>query len=253
MGGERNLPWGRRTALRIGQYPPMAAFRFLALITVGFILLMFVFLLNAGHSRLEREATRRLLGPELALEEGKSVVWTVDFGASRIEQAWPGVQRQPHLYIEGLQGASVVARAQYVNDEGESVLDAFVDGGLVRAMPWKPEGGAEEGPEEENGPPSPNAEFGPLWMSWEYPLQITITVIDRGDSIGTAQPILRGQPSKDFIASRAISRTLWMVFSIIGAMGFAGLLATQKELFGATRGAPSRAPQVGESDPSAAA
>lgn len=219
----------------------MAAFRFLALITVGFVLLMFVFLLNAGHSRLEREATRRIVGPELALEEGKSVVWTVDFGSKRIEQAWPGVQRQPRLFLRGLRGASVVARAQYVDDEGETLLDAFVEGGLVRAMLPAVEG--------ENGSLDPEAEFGPLWMSWEHPLQITLTVIDRGDAIGTAQPVIHGIPSKDSIASRAISRTLWVVFSIIGAMGFAGLLATQKELFGATRGAAQAPQKVDESNP----
>lgn len=234
--------WEGRLAPPIGHYPDMAAFRFLALITVGFVLLMFVFLLNAGHSRLERESTRRILGPELALEEGKSVVWTVDFASRRIEEAWPGVQRQPRLYLSGLGAASVVARAQYVNEEGESVLDAFVDGGLVRAKP--------PGPDVPKGPRGPEAEFGPLWMSWEYPLQITLTVIDRGDAIGVAQPVLHGKPSKDFIASRAISRTLWMVFSIIGAMGFAGLLATQKELFGATRGAAPKSAEASGPAPS---
>lgn len=221
----------------------MAAFRFLALITVGFVLLMFVFLLNAGHSRFEREGSRRILGPELALEEGKSVVWTVDFGAQRIEEAWPGVQRQPRLFLSGMGGASVVARAQYVNEEGESVLDAFVDGGLVRAKTAPPE--------TTKGPRGTDAEFGPLWMSWEYPLQITLTVIDRGDEIGIAQPVLHGEPSKDFMASRAISRTLWMVFSIIGAMGFAGLLATQKELFGATRGGGSSPTKASDPAPPA--
>jgi hypothetical protein len=204
----------------------MAAFRFLALLTVGFILLVLSFLLHAGHSRLEREGTRVIQGPELAPRAGESVIWTVDFAAQRVEQAWPGVQRQPRLYLEGADGRVIEAEASYVDAEGRPVLDAFVGGGPV-------EGAAGEGDE---------VAFGALWMSWEHPLRITLTVLEGGGPEGgTMRPVLRGKPGKDFIAARAVSRTLWLVFTIIGLLGFAGLAATQGDLFRVQRGeAPQR-------------
>ena len=73
-------------------------------------------------------------------------------------------------------------------------------------------------------------EFGPLWMAWERPLRITFEVVE-GEAGAEAVPVLRGTPSTNFVAARAIARTLWMVFAVIGALGFAGLAATQKDMF----------------------
>jgi len=197
----------------------MVAFRFLALLTVGLSLLTFVFLLNVSNARLEREALRQVVGEPFSLQAGAPVSWTLDLGGSRVESAWPGEQRQPRLSVRAEPGTEIAARAEYRSDDGAVLLGALVDGERVVATA------------DSDGLLS----FGALWLSWEHPLTIQLEVLAGG---GEGVPFLSGQPSRNFTAARAISRTLWIVFTIIGAMGFAVLVATQRDLFGAPRGAP---------------
>lgn len=199
---------GRRASMMA----PMVAFRFLALISVGFILLMFSALLNAGHGRAELEGMRRLTGPPLALVAGEEVTWTLDLGSERGEEAWPAPQRQPRLFLDGTAGADVVveAVATYALD-GERTADAFELGGPVVGAP------GDDGA----------LEFGALWMSWERPLRVTLRVVEGGGGEGeTATPVLRGETTTDYVAARTIARTLWVIFSVIGAASFALLVAT---------------------------
>lgn len=191
----------------------MAAFRFLALLTVGFVFVVLVFLLHAGQSRLELEGTRFLSGPDIGPKAGEEVVWTLDLGGQKVTEAWPGAQRQPRLFVSGGKGAKIRAQASYVDRDGASVLDAFV-------VPGEALGAAGERPGE--------LAFGALWMSWEHPLVITLTVLEAGEGAEPAQLLLRGEPTQNYIAARAMARTLWIVFSIIGALGIAGLLATHR-------------------------
>ncbi|MEM9803260.1 MAG: hypothetical protein AAGA20_23275 [Planctomycetota bacterium] len=194
----------------------MRAFRFLALLTVGFVLLVLVFLLNASNARLEREATRELRGPTFEAALGGGATWTIDLGERRVEQAWPSEQRQPRLYLRGAGGATIAAVAEYLGEGDEAQLPAFVGEERIVGAPG-----------EESG----ELEFGPLWMSWEHPLRITFEVVGAEGDPAEATPILRGEPSLDFVAARAIARTLWAVFTILGLVGFAGLVATQDDLF----------------------
>ncbi|MEM9378851.1 MAG: hypothetical protein AAGB93_02800 [Planctomycetota bacterium] len=194
----------------------MVAFRFLALLTVGFVLLSLIFLLSASHGRLEREQFRVLTGPSFAAEEGTLAEWVIELGGPRIEEAWPAAQRQPRLFVRGAPGARIAAKARYITDDGTTLLPAL------------------EGPEpvvgavgEKDG----ELEFGPLWMSWEHPLEVTFQVLESGPEAATAVPVLRGAASTNYVAARAIARTLWFVFAILGALGFAGLVATDRELF----------------------
>lgn len=201
----------------------MAAFRFLALLTVGFVLLMFVFLHLASQGRLEREAERVLTGPSFIVEDGGGGSWTIDLGAPRIEQAWPGAQRQPRLFLKGAAGAQVSARAVYLGMDDAVLLDALVGGEHVIGL-------AGDVPGE--------LEFGPLWLSWEHPLRVTFAVIEAGAEPVDVTPVLRGEPSSNYITARKIARGLWTIFTVIGVLGFAGLIATQKKLFGAPIGGP---------------
>lgn len=201
----------------------MAAFRFLALLTVGFVLVMFVFLHLASQGRLEREAERVLTGPSFLVEEGGSGSWTIDLGAPRIEQAWPGAQLQPRLFLKGAAGTQVSARAEYLGEDDAVMLDALVGGEHVIGL-------AGDVPGE--------LEFGPLWMSWEHPLRVTFAVIDAGAEPVEVTPVLRGEPSANYTTARKIARGLWTIFTIIGVLGFVGLVATQKKLFGAPIGGP---------------
>ena len=196
----------------------MVAFRFLALITVGFVLLTFVFLLNASNARLEREAVRVLVAEPFPLEAGGESSWTLDLGAPRVEEAWPGVQRQPRLTVRAAPGAELAARAEYRSADGGVRLQALTAGERVVVA------AGEDGV----------VDLGTLWMSWEHPLTVDLEVLDAGEG-GEAQPVLSGSPSRNFVAARAISRTLWLVFTIIGAAGMAILVATQRDLFGEKR------------------
>lgn len=191
----------------------MAALRFLALLSTGFVLLMLAFLLHVSHGRVEREGSREITGPELALTKGEGVPWEVDLGGKRIEQAWPGVQRQPHLWLEGAaSGAVVDVAASYVDPEGAAVLDALVGGTQRLTIGEEP------------------LDVGALWLSFEHPLRIVVTCVEPGQA-GALTPVLRGDPGEDFRTARAISRTVWMVFCAIGAASFALLLATTRGLF----------------------
>ena len=196
----------------------MAAFRFLALLTVGFVLLMLIFLLHAGQSRLEIEGKRILEGPEMTIGESQDAgaTWTIDLGGVRVEEAWPAAQRQPHLGVRAAPaGAMVTASAHYVDEDGERVLDAFIGGGpLTRSTAPGTDG---DDPRE--------VSFGPIWMSWEHPLVIEL----EADQPVELQPVLSGEPSINYVAARQMARTLWIVFSIIGVLGFIGLLVTLRE------------------------
>ena len=64
----------------------MVAFRFLALLTVGFVLLTFVFLLNVSNARLEREAVRSLDGEVFSLDAQQPITWTLDLGARTVRR-----------------------------------------------------------------------------------------------------------------------------------------------------------------------
>lgn len=198
----------------------MVAFRFLALLTVGFVLLTFVFLLNVSNARLEREAVRSLDGEVFSLDAQQPITWTLDLGAPRVDEAWPSPQRQPRLTVRAAAGAELAARAEYRSTDGGIRLQALTRGERVVAS------AGEDGV----------LDFGTLWMSWEHPLTIELEVVDPGAG-GEAQPRLAGAPARNFVAARAISRTLWLVFTVIGAMGFAVLVATQRNLFGSPRGA----------------
>jgi hypothetical protein len=198
----------------------MNAFRFLSLLTVGFSLLVLVFLLNATHGRMEAEATRWIEGPEVLLEPGEEVEWTLNLGASRIEEAWPAPQRQPRLFLltaaeEGaagsLAGAQVTVSASYRGEDGAS-YPAFVAGANASGGP---------------GESSSELAFGPLWMSWDHELSLKAVVAAApGSGAGAARFVLRGEATKDYVAARSMARTLWLVFTAIAAVGFVGLMLT---------------------------
>lgn len=202
----------------------MNAFRFLSLLTVGFSLLVLVFLLNATHGRMEAEATRWIEGPEVLLEPGQEVEWTLNLGASRIEEAWPAPQRQPQLFLAAaadsgpagsLAGAQVTVNASYRGEDGAS-YPAFVAGPSASGDPG-------EAPSE--------LAFGPLWMSWNHELSLKAVVAAAPAQAGPApgaraRLVLRGKATKDYVAARSMARTLWLVFTAIAAVGFVGLMLT---------------------------
>ena len=70
----------------------MQALRFLALSTVGFVLLAGTLLWYQQIARLESEAVRVLEGPELALEAGASTKWELDLDGATADQAWMDAQ-----------------------------------------------------------------------------------------------------------------------------------------------------------------
>lgn len=201
----------------------MAAFRFLALITVGFVLLLFVFLLHLGHARLEREAVRAIEGPELALRVGEPAAWTVDLGGRTLADAWPEAQRQPRLSLasEGMPaGAVLQARATYAlppEDEGGEPrpFDAVIGGGPLRAQATGEEGALD---------------LGALWMSWEHPLTVTVELVGGAEALAV-RPVLRGEVTEDYVEARSYGRVLWIAATVLGAMGFAGLLLTLRGTF----------------------
>lgn len=200
----------------------MAAFRFLALMTVGSVLLVLIFLLHAANGRMEQEATRILSGPEFELAAGTKSVWALDLGGERIEEAWPAPQRQPQLAVTSalgtqLEGVIVRAAASYIDDEGVR-RPAFVSGTLKTEALAAPDDKGDL-----------RIELGSLWLSYEHQLEIELEVVTAAG--GTAVATLQGQPTENYIAGRAVARSLWLVFSIIGLFGFAGLMATQQNLF----------------------
>ncbi|MEM1447658.1 MAG: hypothetical protein AAGI22_01025 [Planctomycetota bacterium] len=194
----------------------MVAFRFLALLTVGFVLLSLIFLLSASHGRLEREQFRVLTGPTFSTEQGTKAEWVIELGGPRIDQAWPAAQRQPRLFVRGVPGARIAARARYIDKDGGTLLPALEGTEPVVGAVGETDGVLE---------------FGPLWMSWDHPLEITFEVLEAGPEAAMAEPVLRGAASTNYVAARAIARTLWFVFAILGALGLAGLVASDRELF----------------------
>lgn len=202
----------------------MAAFRFLALLTVGFSLLVLIFLLHVHQARLEREMTREIVGPSLELHPGEDATWIVDLGGARVEEAWPGEQRQPHIFLRGpavASGSVVRVRARYLDalsvEGGEApppaLESAFVsrtgDDGFVTA-----EAGEADG----------ELALGPVWLSWDHPLELSARIEGATPTRGAF--VLRGSPSTDSLAARSIARTLWAVFTVMSAAGFAGLILT---------------------------
>ena len=199
----------------------MAALRFLALLSTGFVLLMLAFLLHVSHGRVEREGSREITGPDLPLIAGEALTWDLDFGGQRIEEAWPGVQRQPRLWLRGGgAGAILEIAASYRDGEGALVLDALQAGTQRVTLGEDP------------------VEVGALWLSYDHPLRVSISCVEPGGG-GATTPVLRGDPGEDYRTARTISRTVWMVFCAIGAASFALLLATTRGLF-AVADDPSR-------------
>ena len=199
----------------------MAALRFLALLSTGFVLLMLAFLLHVSHGRVEREGSREITGPDLALVAGEALTWDLDFGGQRIEEAWPGVQRQPRLWLlGGGAGAVLEIEASYRDGEGALVLDALQAGTQRVTLGEDPH------------------EVGGLWLSYDHPLRVSISCVEPGGG-GATTPVLRGDPGEDYRTARTISRTVWMVFCAIGAASFALLIATTRGLF-AVADDPSR-------------
>lgn len=197
----------------------MNAFRFLSLITVGFSLLVLVFLLNATQGRMESEATRVLKGPELTLAAGETAEWILHLGGGRVEEAWPAPQRQPRFFLvgatdTGLGEAHVTVQATYSDMAGKT-YPAFIAGGASAS------GVPGEIPGE--------LECGPLWMNWDFDLHLKATVQAVGAG-GTAQLVMRGDATEDYLAARSMARTLWAVFTAIAAAGFAGLMLTMGEM-----------------------
>lgn len=199
----------------------MAALRFLALLSTGFVLLMLAFLLHVSHGRVEREGSREITGPDLPLVAGEALTWDLDFGGQRIEEAWPGVQRQPRLWLRGGgAGAVLEIEASYRDGEGALALDALQAGTQRVTLGEDPH------------------EVGALWLSYDHPLRVSISCVEPGGG-GATTPVLRGDPGEDYRAARTISRTVWMVFCAIGAASFALLIATTRGLF-AVADDPSR-------------
>lgn len=193
----------------------MAAIRFLALLSTGFVLLALVFLLHASQSRVEREGTRVLRGENLELAAGAAISWELDLNGQRIDQAWPGVQRQPRLVLRGAApGAVLEVSGRYQREDGSMLADAFME---------------SEGPQRVTLGEAEESDAGALWLSYDHPLRLEVRCVEPGAG-GTVTPILRGDPGDDFRAARAISRTVWMVFVAIGAASFALLLATNRDL-----------------------
>ena len=199
----------------------MAALRFLALLSTGFVLLMLAFLLHVSHGRVEREGSREIVGPAVALAAGEALSWDLDLGGQRIDEAWPGVQRQPRLWLRGGgAGAVLEISASYRDGAGEPVLDALQAGTQRVTLGEAP------------------VEVGALWLAYDHPLRVSISCVEPGAG-GATTPVLRGDPGDDFRAARAISRTVWMVFCAVGAASFALLIATTRGLF-AVADDPSR-------------
>ncbi|MEL6428308.1 MAG: hypothetical protein AAFZ87_04420 [Planctomycetota bacterium] len=221
----------------------MAAFRFLALFSTGFALLVFCFLQHASLGRSELEARRRVRGPELVLAPGQEVTWTVELGAARGDDAWPAAQRQPRLVLEGSRGtdARCEAEATYLLPEGPRA--AFVSG--AGPLQSRPEPRRRREVRAASDPFEGELGFGPLWLNWEHPLEVRVRVLE-GESGATVRPVLAGRVSDDFVAARVIARTLWTVFTVIGAASFAVLIATLRGTW------PSARPG-GEGEPTAPA
>ncbi len=199
----------------------MAALRFLALLSTGFVLLMLAFLLHVSHGRVEREGSREIVGPAVALAAGEALSWDLDLGGQRIDEAWPGVQRQPRLWLRGGgSGAVLEISASYRDGAGEPVLDALQAGTQRVTLGEAP------------------VEVGALWLAYDHPLRVSISCVEPGAG-GATTPVLRGDPGDDFRAARTISRTVWMVFCAVGAASFALLIATTRGLF-AVADDPSR-------------
>lgn len=199
----------------------MNAFRFLSLLTVGFSLLVLVFLLNATQGRMEGEATRWLEGPEFLLEPGAEAEWKLNLGGSRIEEAWPAAQRQPRVFlvpksVEGasaaLEGAEVTVDATYASEDGAAHA-AFLRGSNPAGIQ-----GREAG----------ELAFGPIWMNWEQDLILKARVVAAPAPGTTVRLVLRGQASIDYLAARDMARTLWFVFTAIGVLGFIVLMISLK-------------------------
>lgn len=185
----------------------MPALRFLALATLAFILPAGAFLWHQQLARLEREATRVLTGPELALAPGAELVWTLDLGASTEDAAWMDCQGQPALHVPLPRGATVGVRARYLARGVLPERDAWV----------APAEGARVVREGADTP----ATFGPLWLSYLQPLELTFAVVAAPPGGGTARPVLAGEVSPDYTFARDLDRTVFTVFVVVGAAGVA--------------------------------
>jgi hypothetical protein len=196
----------------------MAAFRFFALATLIFVLPGGAFLWHQQLARLEREAVRVLRGPELAVAAGARATWRLELDASTEDQAWMDCQRQPRLSVplpvtpNAALRPRVSARARYL-----------AKGGLPEAQAFMSPGGAN-GVHEVAAGPDGVVELGPLWLSYEQPLEIELEVTawpSGSDLAGFApvRPVLAGEVSDDYTFARQLDRTIFVAFVCLGVFG----------------------------------
>ncbi len=189
----------------------MPALRFLALLTLAFVLPGGAFLWHQQLARLEREATRVLTGPALACEPGAAVTWRLDLAGSRESEAWMDPQQQPWLRCAPAPGVRVRATARYLAAGPFPEAPAFI--------------GAASRTADAEG------RFGPLWLSFVQPLEVTLEVLEAPPGGGAAlQPVLAGEVSADYALARKLERTVYWAFLAIGAFGVALLVWTARGL-----------------------
>ena len=201
----------------------MQALRFLALSTVGFVLLAGTLLWYQQIARLESEAVRVLEGPELALEAGASTKWELDLDGATADQAWMDAQRQPRLTVplpSGAEGVEVRVTARYVATQEFAESPAF----LPRA-----EGEAQGALARTSELTDGRLDLGFLWLSYRQPLELDLEVLDAGTAQGAVvRPRLAGTVHPDYAFARDIDRTLFNVFFVLGLVGVIGLVLVER-------------------------
>jgi len=193
----------------------MPALRFLALLTLAFVLPGGAFLWHQQLARLEREATRVLTGPGLSLEAGARATWRLDLAGSRESEAWMDPQQQPWLRLPPTPGLRVRATGRYRAAGPYPEAPAFV--------------GAEARTADAEG------RFGPLWLSFVQPLELELEVLEAPPGRGgeTLRPTLAGQVSADYALARDLERTVYWAFVALGVFGVSLLVWTTRRSSGA--------------------
>jgi hypothetical protein len=193
----------------------MPAVRFLAFLTLVFVLPGGALLWHQQIALLEREAARTLRGPDLELAPGARSAWRLELAASTEDQAWMHCQRQPRLSVAlpitpaGSERPRLRARARYVAEGEFPEAAAFV--------------GASAPDEPREAEPGPDGVvwFGPLWLSYLQPLELELEVVAWPASAGaaSAQPELTGEASADYVFARSLDRSIYVAFVILGVFG----------------------------------